>query len=58
MVFWPWNTWHKPENTDTRQYNSIHIKCHQPKTTYQKGTVENEFATVPSNPTETQSQEQ
>ena len=39
MVFWPWNTRHTPENTVARQYNYKHIKWRQPKTTYQKWTV-------------------
>ena len=47
-------------NTDARQYNSKHIKWHQPKTTIrnEQPTIENSCATVLSNPTETLSQEQ
>ena len=62
MVFWSWNTRNTPENTDTRPYNSKHIKWGQPKKQKtiknELTTVENEYATVPSNATETLSQEQ
>ena len=60
MVFWPWITRNTPENTVARQYNSKHIKWRQPKKNIrnEQPTLENEYATVPSNPTQTLSQEQ
>ena len=60
MVIWPWNTRNTPKtqtqdnkipNTSSGTNQKQHIRNWLP-------TIENEYATVPSNPTETLSQEQ